>query len=79
MATITLKNIPAGIHRALKKRAELNGRSLSREIMACLESAVQPRRLNISEFLADVQALRRETKGELSEDILRQSRSEGRP
>jgi plasmid stability protein len=39
MATITLKNIPAELHRALKKRAEENHRSLNKEIISRLRSA----------------------------------------
>jgi hypothetical protein len=39
MATITLKNIPADLHRELKKRAEEHHRSLNREIIATLKSA----------------------------------------
>ena len=39
MATITLKNIPADLHRELKKRAEENHRSLNKEIIATLKSA----------------------------------------
>ena len=34
MATITLKNIPADLHRKLKKRAEEHHRSLNQEIIA---------------------------------------------
>jgi plasmid stability protein len=39
MASITLKNIPAELHRELKKRAEEHHRSLNREILATLKSA----------------------------------------
>jgi plasmid stability protein len=39
MAAITLKNIPADLHRELKKRAEENHRSLNKEIIATLKSA----------------------------------------
>ena len=39
MTTITLKNIPAELHRELKKRAEENHRSLNKEIIATLRSA----------------------------------------
>jgi plasmid stability protein len=39
MATITLKNIPAELHRELKKRAEDHHRSLNKEIIATLKSA----------------------------------------
>ena len=39
MATITLKNIPADLHRQLKKRAEGPHRSLNKEIIATKCSA----------------------------------------
>jgi len=39
VATITLKNIPAELHRELKKRAEGNHRSLNKEIIATLRNA----------------------------------------
>ena len=39
MATITLKNIPADLHRDLKKRAEEHHRSLNKEIIATLKGA----------------------------------------
>src|SRR6266480_2802994 len=37
MPTITLKNIPADLHRKLKKRAEEHHRSLNKEIIATLK------------------------------------------
>jgi len=40
VATITLKNIPAELHRELKKRAEEHHRSLNKEILATLKSAI---------------------------------------
>jgi len=39
MASITLKNIPADLHRELKRRAEEHHRSLNREILATLKTA----------------------------------------
>ena len=39
MTTITLKNIPADLHRELKKRAEEHHRSLNKEIIATKCSA----------------------------------------
>jgi len=38
MLTFTLKNIPIDLHHRLKASAELNRRSLNREILARLES-----------------------------------------
>ena len=40
MSTITLKNVPAGIHRGLKARAKTNGRSLNKEIITVLEQTL---------------------------------------
>jgi plasmid stability protein len=40
MATIVLKGVPAGLHRWLDLRARASGRSVSGEVIACLESVV---------------------------------------
>lgn len=40
MASITLKQIPASLHRALKSRAKLHKRSLTQEMIAALEDSV---------------------------------------
>ena len=37
MSTITIKNVPPMVHRALKSRAKAHGRSLNREIITTLE------------------------------------------
>jgi len=39
MATLTLKDMPAKLHSALKKRARSNRRSLNQEALYCLERA----------------------------------------
>jgi len=39
VATITLKNIPADLHRQLKKRAKEHHRSLNKEIILTLKNA----------------------------------------
>jgi plasmid stability protein len=40
--TITLKDIPRNLHRALKSRARTNRRSLNQEVIATLEAATTP-------------------------------------
>jgi len=40
MATLTLKDVPAKLHSALRKRAERNRRSLNQEVLFCLEQIV---------------------------------------
>lgn len=40
MSTITLKDVPPEVHRCLKDRAQVHGRSLNKEIIVTLESIV---------------------------------------
>jgi plasmid stability protein len=40
MSTITLKDVPPSVHRALKSRARIHGRSLNREIIMTLEGTL---------------------------------------
>ena len=42
MAVMTVRNIPAEVHRALKVRAAENGRSAEAEVRAILADAVHP-------------------------------------
>lgn len=58
MPDITLKGIPAAVHRKLKARALRNRRSLNSEAIACLERAVGPAPLDVQQLLGDVRALR---------------------
>ena len=40
MSTITIKDVPATVHRTLKSRAEAHGRSLNKEIIITLENTL---------------------------------------
>ena len=40
MSTITIKDIPPTVHRALKARAKSHGRSLNKEVIAALEGVL---------------------------------------
>jgi hypothetical protein len=40
MVSITLKDIPEHLHRALKQRAQLHHRSLNKEVLATIETAL---------------------------------------
>ena len=42
MATVTVRNLPDEVHRALRVRAALHGRSTEAEIRDILESTVRP-------------------------------------
>ncbi len=53
MAALTVRNLPAAIHRALKLRAARHGRSTEAEVRTILEDAVRPRtRVKIGSELA---------------------------
>jgi antitoxin FitA len=54
MAAVTIRNISAEVHRALKVRAAQHNRSTESEIRAILESAVRPEnRLRLGSALAE--------------------------
>jgi plasmid stability protein len=58
MATITLKNIPADLHRELKKRAEEHHRSLNGEILAILKKTDATRALDAAALETSVRHAR---------------------
>jgi antitoxin FitA len=67
MATITLKNIPADLHRELKKRAEEHHRSLNKEILATLNSATnQSRPIDPAGLIREARATRKKFKRQVS-------------
>jgi plasmid stability protein len=55
MATVTVRNLPDEVHRALRVRAATHGRSTEAEIRSILESAVRPsQRLRLGTALAEL-------------------------
>jgi plasmid stability protein len=78
MATITLKNIPGPLHRALKKQARANNRSLNRETIDCLERVLCEKEESAQTILARVRPLRDATPGQLTAGFLRQAIRNGR-
>ena len=55
MPTITVRNVPDEVHRALRVRAATHGRSTEAEIRAILETAVKPEgRIKLGTLLADI-------------------------
>lgn len=55
MASITVRNVPDEVHRALRVRAALHGRSAEAEIRAILENAVKPEgRVKLGSLLAEI-------------------------
>jgi plasmid stability protein len=59
MPTLTLKALPAPLHRRLKARATRHKRSLNQEVISMLEEAVTPaRRPNAEELVAEARSFR---------------------
>ncbi len=55
MATVTIRNLPEEVHRALRVRASQHGRSTEAEIRDILESTARPpERLRLGTALAEL-------------------------
>ncbi|MEZ5823556.1 MAG: plasmid stability protein stbC [Geminicoccaceae bacterium] len=55
MPSVTIRNVPEEVHRALKVRAALHGRSTEAEMRDILELAVRPgERIRLGSLLADI-------------------------
>lgn len=53
MATVTIRNLPDEVHRALRVRAAMHGRSTEAEIRAILQATVRsPERLRLGTALS---------------------------
>ena len=55
MATLTVRNVPDTVHRALRVRAAHHGRSAEAEVRAILEEALIPEdRVKLGSLLVDI-------------------------
>lgn len=55
MAILTVRNVPDEVHRALRVRAALHGRSAEAEVREILANAVKPdQRLRLGDALAEL-------------------------
>lgn len=79
MPSITVKNIPEPIYKKLKQQAESQHRSMNSEIIACLERAVEPKRVSSDEILRQARMMRRKVKGSLSAGEIQDIIDQGRP
>lgn len=78
MSTITLKSIPPFLHFELKKRAELNKRSLNNEILVCLESFLGFRNIDKYQYLEEVRNFRNSIKSKITQGMIDDLKSVGR-
>jgi plasmid stability protein len=81
MASIVLKNVPAGLHRRLKQVATRNGRSMNREALHLLEDSLSRSVGSISRRLPKPATLRDPRTGKpilMTHAMLMQAIREGR-
>jgi len=75
---VTLKEFPDDLHATLKKIAQNRGRSLNRQIIYTLETAVRPCLTDEVTLLQRISANRGQTAAFLNQDFLKEAISEGR-
>jgi len=78
IATITLKNIPPILHRALKERAEHSRRSLNSEILSTLEKTLEIRERNVGLLLLEAEQFRKSIKFKISSKDIDLAKRKGR-
>ena len=78
MTTITLKNVPATIHRAIKRRAEHNRRSINSEILLCLEKILGLSPDESKELLLQVEVAHKGLNFKISQAEIKKAIVEGR-
>jgi antitoxin FitA len=80
MPNVNVKNLPKDLHRRLKERAKRNHRSLNSELIACLQDAVMPRRIDPDEAAERLRALRTRFRGPpLMDEEIARLKAESRP
>jgi plasmid stability protein len=78
MSTVTVKDLPEKLHRQLKALALQHHRSLNSEIIAMLEAATSPQKLDPDSLLARAASLRKQVDGRLTDSDLAAFRNTGR-
>jgi plasmid stability protein len=78
MATITLKGIPASLHRTLKRRAAQNHRSMNGEVLAALEETLDVKKRNVDAILREAKKIRDSLKFSVTPEEIDAAKREGR-
>jgi plasmid stability protein len=77
---LTIKDMPAKLHRKLKVRADANNRSLNWEVIDILGRTLEGHPVDMETLLAEVAQVRRRVAGPaLTDLLLRATKDEGRP
>ncbi len=80
MPTLTIKNIPNELYAKLKRRAEINRRSLNSEVIVCLEYAIRSHKIAPEAYVERARQLREKTAHYLiTDEAFNAAKREGRP
>ncbi len=80
MPTVTITNMSTELYYELKTTAEQHHRTVSNEVIVCLEERLFPKKIKPEERLADIQALRAKIKSNfVTSQMIEQAVAEGRP
>jgi plasmid stability protein len=80
MPSITVKSIPDELYERIKQSAAEHRRSINKEVISCLERMLLAKRVDPVAFLARADALRTQSNlPPLTDDILQNAKTEGRP
>ena len=78
MASVTIKDIPVRLHRALKQRASGNRRSLQSEIVVTLEEAVWPKPIAVDAVLDRANRFRESVRIRTTDEEISSFKRQGR-
>jgi len=78
MPSLTIKNIPDGVLKKLKRRAKSNRRSLNSEVVKNLEDLVVSSKVKTNLLLEKARQLREELNITVTEKFLIENKSKGR-
>jgi len=79
MPALTLKNIPEDLYARLKESAQVHRRSLNSEILYCVERALVPYRVDVSEHILTARKIREKTADyPLTDELLNSVKNSGR-
>ena len=80
MPALTIKNIPDDLYARLKESAYVHRRSLNSEILYCVERALIPYKIEVSEHVLTARRIREKTVDyELTDVLLDAAKNDGRP
>ena len=80
MPTLTIKNIPEDLYERLKLSAAEDRRSMNRQVIVCLERALQTSPVDVEQVLSRARTLRKTSRAlPLTDKLLTRARREGRP